>query len=70
MLEARAIIKSLQARSDSANPLIDDLENNAANKRAVFPRALDGTQPFMKDWERLSRSGRYHMDRLKGAILL
>jgi mRNA interferase YafQ len=39
-------------------------------KRAGPPRAADYTKSFMKDWERLSRSGRYNMRQLKEAILL
>ena len=41
-----------------------------ANKRALPPRASDCTRAFSKDWERLSRSGRYDMKRLKSAMLL
>jgi len=39
-------------------------------ERAVPPRAADYTKAFRKDWERLSRSGRYDMHRLKEAMLL
>ena len=39
-------------------------------KRALPPRAADYTKSFLKDWERLSRSGRYDMHRLKAAMLL
>ncbi len=41
-----------------------------ADKRAAAPRASDFTRAFLKDWERLSRSGRYDMRRLKEAMLL
>lgn len=41
-----------------------------ADKRAAAPRASDYTKAFLKDWERLSRSGRYDMRRLKEAMLL
>lgn len=41
-----------------------------ATKRAPPPRAADYTKTFLKDWERLSRSGRYDMNRLKQAMLL
>lgn len=34
------------------------------------PRAADYTKSFLKDWERLSRSGRHDMGRLKQAMLL
>lgn len=39
-------------------------------KRATRPRSSDCTRPFEKDWERLSRSGRYDMARLKTVMLL
>jgi mRNA interferase YafQ len=39
-------------------------------KRASLPRASDFTKTFAKDWERLSRSGRYNMAQLKEAMLL
>ena len=42
----------------------------AADKRAPLPRASDFTKTFAKDWERLSRSGRYDLHRLKAAMLL
>lgn len=42
----------------------------AARKRANLPRVSDYTKPFLKDWQRLSHSGRYNMNRLKQAMLL
>ena len=42
----------------------------AADKRATLPRAADYTKAFVKDWARLSSSGRYDMKRLKEAMLL
>ena len=42
----------------------------AASRRAPFPRTCDYTKAFHKDYERLSRSGRYDMHRLKEAMLL
>jgi mRNA interferase YafQ len=39
-------------------------------KRAPQPRACDYAKAFSKDWERLSRSGRFDMGRLKEAMLL
>ena len=45
-------------------------KKTAASKRARAPRAADYTKSFLKDWERLSRSGRYDMNRLKEAMLL
>ena len=41
-----------------------------ADKRAPLPRASNFTKTFAKDWERLSRSGRYDLKRLKEAMLL
>jgi mRNA interferase YafQ len=35
------------------------------SKRAAHPRAADFSKAFSKDWERLSRSGRYDMPRLR-----
>lgn len=42
----------------------------ASDRRAVPPRSCDFTRSFQKDWERLSRSGRFDMKRLKQAMLL
>jgi len=46
------------------------LKKTAASKRAALPRQIEYTKTFLKDWERLSRSGRYDMNRLKEAMLL
>ncbi len=40
------------------------------SKRTRPPRATDYTKAFSKDWERLSRSGRYDMKLLKEVMLL
>lgn len=42
----------------------------ASSKRAVLPRASDYAKTFLKDWERLSRSGRFDLNRLKEAMAL
>ena len=42
----------------------------ASRRRATFPRSTDYSKPFVKDWDRLSRSGRYDMHRLKEVMLL
>ena len=34
------------------------------------PRTSDYTKGFLKDWQRLSHSGRYDMNRLKEAMLV
>ena len=46
------------------------LKKTAASKRAVPPRAADHTEVFLKDWQRLTHSGRYDLVRLKHAMLL
>ena len=45
-------------------------KKTAASKRASLPRASDYAKSFLKDWEKLSQSGRYDMNRLKEAMLL
>lgn len=42
----------------------------ARSKRTSLPRTADYTKSFVKDWERLSRSGRFNMRQLKEAMLL
>jgi mRNA interferase YafQ len=42
----------------------------ASAKRAPAPRAAAYTKAFAKDWDRLSRSGRYDLRQLKEAMLL
>lgn len=46
------------------------MKKPASNKRANLPRKADYTKTFAKDWERLSRSGRFDMVRLKEAMWL
>ena len=41
-----------------------------SDKHAVLPRASDRTKIFVKDWTKLSHSGRYDMKRLKEAMAL
>lgn len=40
------------------------------SKRTTLPRAADYAKSFLQDWERLTRSGRYDMNRLKQVMLL
>lgn len=40
-----------------------------AAKRAALPRESSYTTRFLKDWDRLGRSGRYDMKRLKDVML-
>ena len=42
----------------------------AKDKRATLPREAAFTKAFVKDWEKLSRSGRYDMRQLKEAMVL
>src|SRR3546814_9908402 len=42
----------------------------AISKRASFTREASYEKRFAKDWERLSRSGRYNMKQLKEAMML
>ena len=45
-------------------------KRDADSRRAPLPRTSDHAKAFRKDWERLSRSGRYDMGRLKEVMLL
>ncbi len=45
-------------------------KKTAASKRAALPRASDYAKTFLKDWERLSRSGRSDLNRLKEVMML
>lgn len=45
------------------------LKKTPRNKRVSLPRAADFARSLFKDWERLSRSGRYDMVRLKKVML-
>lgn len=40
------------------------------SKRAPHPRDIGFTKDFEKDWERLSRTGRFDMNRLKRVMSL
>ncbi len=42
----------------------------ASAKRASLPRASDHTKKFVKDWARLSESGRHDMKCLKEVMLM
>jgi len=46
------------------------LKKPAASKRTILPRIADYTKAFLKDWDRLSHSGRYDMNQLKEAMVL
>ena len=42
----------------------------ASSKRAALPRRSDFTKGFHKDWDRLTRSGRFDMRQLKEAMMM
>lgn len=42
----------------------------AASRRDSLPRSSDFATPFLEDWERLSRSGRFDMKQLRAAMIL
>lgn len=46
------------------------MPSTSRDKRAALPRACDYTKTFHKDWQRLTRSGRYNMKQLKEVMLL
>ena len=41
-----------------------------ASKRAALPRTVEYGKAFVKDWERLSRTGRFNMRQLKEVMML
>ena len=45
------------------------MKKQANRKKASIPRNADYSRQFLKDWERLTRSGRYDMARLKSVML-
>ncbi len=59
-----------QYQCQGKNEAVRWQEKTAASKRAILPRAADYTKKFLKDWNRVSRSGRYDMHRLKEAMML
>jgi mRNA interferase YafQ len=44
-------------------------KKTAQSNRTALPRAADYTKAFFKDWERLSRCGRFKMHKLKSVML-
>lgn len=46
------------------------LKKTANSKRAKLPRISDYSKEFLTDWQRLSRTGRYDMNRLKEVMML
>ena len=45
-------------------------KSSSDSKRAVFPREFRKSRHFVRDWERLSCSGRYNMHMLKEVMVL
>ena len=45
-------------------------KRSAESKRASLPRASACAKAFVEDWDRLSRSGRFDMNRLKALMIL
>ena len=45
-------------------------KRTSASRRASLPRAVDYAKSFLKDWQRITHSGRYDLKRLKEAMLL
>ena len=45
-------------------------KKGSSSKRTNPPRLSDYTKQFLKDWESLTRSGRYNMPQLKEVMLL
>ncbi|MYN19918.1 type II toxin-antitoxin system mRNA interferase toxin, RelE/StbE family [Rugamonas sp. FT107W] len=46
------------------------LKKTAPARKVVPPRQVDYKKPFLKNWTRLERSGRYDLSRLKQAMML
>ena len=46
------------------------ISKTSSSKRATLPRRSDYTKQFLKDWERLTHSGRYKMQNLKDTMTL
>jgi mRNA interferase YafQ len=57
-------------KKTAASKAASKASSKAASKRAVLRRAADYSRAFLKDWQRLSHSGRYDMGRLKEAMIL
>lgn len=47
-----------------------NLTKTPTSKRASLPRAVEYGKAFVKDWERLSRTGRFNMRQLKEVMML
>lgn len=63
-------VHAVHALTLPPNCSMTSIKTIAASKRAKLPRSSDYSKSFLRDWERLSRSGRYDMNRLKEVMLL
>ena len=43
--------------------------SKAKNKRTHLPRSSDYTKQFLKDWQRLARSGQFDLKKLKKVMI-
>ncbi|MBQ2617236.1 MAG: type II toxin-antitoxin system YafQ family toxin [Synergistaceae bacterium] len=43
---------------------------NAADKRAILPRETSYAKDFLRDWEKLERSGKHDMNVVKECMML
>lgn len=64
------VVQSVAPVSPPLPNCLPILKKTTASKRTVPPCTADYTIAFLKDWQRLSHSGRYDMVRLKDAMLL
>src|SRR3546814_2126662 len=67
---ARPGRRGVRASPIPRNCSMPSTKKPASSKRASFPREASYEKRFVKDWERLSRSGRYNMNQLKEAMML
>jgi mRNA interferase YafQ len=54
----------------NSTPMPKSQAKSAASKRTSLPLPFEYAKSFLKDWERLSHSGRYDMNRLKETMHL
>lgn len=70
MDESQAMMTNRRAHFVTSNALFADFEKIAGSKHASLPRAATYTKAFLKDWQRLTHSGRHDIVRLKEVMLL
>lgn len=70
MAEADEMAAQHRSRSATADEIFAELEKTGKGKRQHRYARSTPSKSFAKDLERLSRSGRYDMHRLKDAMLL